>query len=263
MTNQFLIARYISDLERREPRNIGIIAWVNGSIASRFLDVADVDFVEDAENYARWIDYWKELCSKDRIQVFNEPAATIKTPRFLKALQKTQKGNFVLDDGGEFATEIGHAEIEKAVDFIFSRVVFSRPATESAREPSLGDRCMEVFKRAGVVDRDDFKRRFPVTLDFNGVKMDIHFDFGIGIGQPKALWNKVNLDKEESVMVAAGKCDTAVSRNLCRKDQCFSLFDSTTENESQSAIVGTLAMFSEPLDIADPATPKKIRKSAA
>ena len=58
---KYLVAKYVSDPRRMEPRNIGVVLWASGRVAARFLESDEAEFVGDKKTYARWIDYWRGL----------------------------------------------------------------------------------------------------------------------------------------------------------------------------------------------------------
>lgn len=51
------LCKYVQDLLRNEPRNIGVVLFKDGVFSARFLETMPV-FVKSAENYADWIRRW-------------------------------------------------------------------------------------------------------------------------------------------------------------------------------------------------------------
>jgi hypothetical protein len=121
MANATLIAKYAADLERMEPRNIGVIFWLDGQVRSRFAPVETLNGDADEENFTRWIAYWERLLASGKLQIRNRRAVSIKSPRFLKEFQLTQKGNYLLELGGEIVDAV--KDIDEAADFLFQRLV--------------------------------------------------------------------------------------------------------------------------------------------
>jgi hypothetical protein len=67
---RYLVAKYISDLQRMEPRNIGIVVCASGVTCARFLGEkpgrpGHVDgrkvppFVTSVAAYKQWIEFWR------------------------------------------------------------------------------------------------------------------------------------------------------------------------------------------------------------
>jgi len=78
-TTKYLLAKYIPDLHRFEPRNIGVIVWSPLGIEARFLAEypnrpGEVDgrsipgFVTSASAYKQWVRYWRDAISGTSIR---------------------------------------------------------------------------------------------------------------------------------------------------------------------------------------------------
>jgi len=126
MNGRFLLAKYVSDLERGEPRNIGVLVWTKGAVSYRFVDPHKVDYVADVENCEQWIEYWQDLASQKKIQVFSDRPVTNRSSRFLDAIQKTQKGNYLLGSGGHVFDEVTVDNIDDVAAFLFDRMVSTK-----------------------------------------------------------------------------------------------------------------------------------------
>ena len=67
-TAQYLVAKYVPDIRRMEPRNIGVFVWMPGAISARFLQPdAVVPFVNEPETYNRWVRFWNEKIAQDEL----------------------------------------------------------------------------------------------------------------------------------------------------------------------------------------------------
>src|SRR5690348_1103045 len=110
MTNtaKYLLAKYIPDLHRMEPRNIGVIVWSAAGVEGRFLaenpdKPGEVDgrsvpaFITSLSAYKQWIKYWKTSLEGEAYNPADgsQPIA-VSAPEFLEALKASSKGNFVL-----------------------------------------------------------------------------------------------------------------------------------------------------------------------
>lgn len=127
MANRYLIAQYVANLARMEPRNIGIILWANGVVESRFLAAKDAPFVRYPAIYTRWVKFWKEQLSRDEIQPIKCAAVPRHSLEFLDALLKTQEGNYRLFDGGFVCEDLRDAA--EAADFLFGELVLPAGVT--------------------------------------------------------------------------------------------------------------------------------------
>lgn len=118
----FLIAKYVPDLARNEPRNIGVVVWSPAGVATRFFRRAP-KFVRDKECYRRWIDYWESLCAEPSIQVGLKPVVDRTDPEWPMVLMSTSEGNYGLEEGGEFLDDLAPEELEAAAEQQFRELV--------------------------------------------------------------------------------------------------------------------------------------------
>jgi hypothetical protein len=116
----YMVFKYIPDMIRMEPRNIGVMLWNDGAIAARFLDKPD--FVTSESAYAQWIDYWsKELKKMEITSAMTGEKAPVTSPRFLEVLQESSKGNFYLALGGQVLQKVD--DVQDAVEYLFKTIV--------------------------------------------------------------------------------------------------------------------------------------------
>ena len=110
----YLIAKYVADLFRNEPKNIGIIVWLDGFTEARFLATADGKvngrYLPDSINvasYRQWIEYWTKSIAKEKFkEIGTSKQIERASPEFLDALLSTGSGNYVLERGGELLEEV-------------------------------------------------------------------------------------------------------------------------------------------------------------
>lgn len=107
---KYLIAKYIPDLARMEPRNVGIILWSPDGVEARFLaekisqpgliDGRSIpSFVGSANAFRQWIEFWRAELKKPEVEMADGNRVPQSSPHFLSALQTWNRGNFVLADG--------------------------------------------------------------------------------------------------------------------------------------------------------------------
>lgn len=64
---RFLLAKYVPDLSRMEPKNIGLVFWNNGVMKSRFVEASDSDFINEPLVFDGWVDFWNRTVAADFI----------------------------------------------------------------------------------------------------------------------------------------------------------------------------------------------------
>lgn len=118
----YMVFKYIPDMVRMEPRNIGVLLWHKGALGAKFLEKAPA-FVESESAYAQWLDYWVKCVHSQELaspMLGGEPVP-VTSPKFLEVMQEASRGNFYLAYGGEVLDEVGdHAD---ALDYLFKQIV--------------------------------------------------------------------------------------------------------------------------------------------
>jgi hypothetical protein len=139
---RFLVAKYIRDMHRLEPRNIGVVVWTDGKLAARFLGESqsgqgDVIAprklgVRDQETYRQWLHYWRDAMASPTLSLNgNGQRVSRDSPEFLDALMRRSKQQFVLVDGGFVSGDVNPGEIDDVVHDLFEALVDDR---DEARE---------------------------------------------------------------------------------------------------------------------------------
>lgn len=125
MTQQWLLAKYVRDLRRREPRNVGIILFTGTQVHARFLAEIDPDNVDgrstkwagSTNNYRAWVHYWRT-------------ASPSKSPAEL--VSHTSADNYYLEHGGQVLAG-PERDPEQFLNELYQELVDSVPAPRSAR----------------------------------------------------------------------------------------------------------------------------------
>ena len=109
---RYFLAKYVPDLTRMEPRNVGVIVWTPEGVDARFLAETpdrpgEVDgrsipsFVTNAQAYKQWVAYWRKELDRWEIEpTRGGPAVPRSSPDFLDALARKGRGNFLLTSAG-------------------------------------------------------------------------------------------------------------------------------------------------------------------
>jgi hypothetical protein len=195
----YLIAKYVSDLFRNEPVNIGVIAWCDGATAFRFLCANAEGHVDgrmlrgkietlSLDAYKQWVSAWVKLLAKDKINFIGKPEIVTKaSEHFLDALESTSKGNYILERGGELLEDVSPNQIQSVADYLFARLV-----DEDSKEEAEGKAAKEVrdelLVEADVAldERVQIDKRVPIRLS-NDKTVYQEFHIYIGNGAPDTL----------------------------------------------------------------------------
>ena len=226
---RFLLAKYIPDLSRMEPRNIGVIVWIRGKISCRFLEAPG--FLNEDSAYERWCEFWKHETSGSSIQPLRGKPIPIEDPGCLDALMSTQDGNFQLCDSGELMETVRIRDISKAVDSLFDELVaVKQPRSKKEHAITFAKECDQLITESGLRSFQGFRAKYDLTGNVYGIKKHMQFHYGIDDseqGRPLALFQRVNVDHDSSVHDAALKIHSAVSEEKrVPRNRCIAMIQS-------------------------------------
>lgn len=210
---QFLIAKYVPDLIRNEPRNIGVIVWSEAGVAARFQGVDKngdftsrniPNFIQVQSTYKQWVNFWLSEIKKDKIEFIGKGKIAEKvSPDFVEALRTTSKENYFLDKGGAVLETITANKLPKLVDELFTNLVNDTPEPVEEEKYStefLEIQCEEVIQQTKLVKNRYFKKNgmtVPCKIATE-VSQSVPFSYAIGNGAPLWLGQKVPLRKYPS-----------------------------------------------------------------
>jgi hypothetical protein len=132
---KYFLVKYIPDMHRFEPRNIGVIVWSPFGIEARFLaenanrpgeaDGRSIpDWVTSHNAYRQWIHFWREALSENSIEPLRGgeiiPASS---PAFMDALKETAQGNFVLMEAGAILDQVAEGDLPAVANQLFAQLV--------------------------------------------------------------------------------------------------------------------------------------------
>jgi len=232
---RYVLAKYVPDLNRMEPRNFGVFVWYRGSVACRMLSEAQVEFVNDRSTYERWVQHLSKQFRRDFLRMRGGAIVSRNDEAFIDAFRDTQAGNYLLVDGGFIAQRVRKREIEDVAEFLFGELVLPTVENRQKKRETALSSLQKLFDEAGL--RDVVKKKFVVNLPLHGVEHPVRFTFGIGNGAPTALYQSTSIRSEASVHDAVFKLGTVIGKKLVRRDRCAAVVDSADVHaQSESAL---------------------------
>jgi hypothetical protein len=195
---QWFVVKHVPDLVRREPKNIGVIVFVEGRGESRFLgeqEDGDIDgrTVPQFGNhlvYKAWVKQWRALRDQGAGALNREVAAG-----------RRSGASFYLEDGGELLVGNDDRPEDEILDDLYSTLV--RPDTEPAVVDDVRSMTRKVIRRLGLARQVQERVRLSVTL--GGLPDDLWFDYRYDNGRPhlmqrvglatsdKGTWDRLHL----------------------------------------------------------------------
>jgi hypothetical protein len=191
MTNEYLVAKYISSPVRMEPRNIGVFVRFENGWRARFLgensegrlDLRRVrGIVEHTRAYEQWISYWRHV-------IASTPAE-----RLLRVLSDTSRVNFVVSEGaGVFLAEDAIDSPERTLDHLYHLVVGEFPE-QRAEELSLSQTIEETIRRYNLRQNPHFAESPQVQIQLtDGAVEHVRPSFGYVNGR-ELYFQKVSIN---------------------------------------------------------------------
>lgn len=251
-TTTYLLAKYIPDLHRFEPRNIGVIVWSRLGIEARFLAEypdrpGEVDgrsipnFVTSASAYRQWIRYWRDAIAGTSMRPLGGgDLVSSSSPDFLDVLQQTARGNFVVVDSGTVLDDISEEELPAVADQLFTQLIEVNIAEES-RDIGFDELCDALMSRAKIKDHLYFHDKYPVRCTVRGVEEEFIFSHAIANGTLERAYQRFPIPKRKSQLqknrdATAWMLESILKANLITSDKTVLLVDATPEQISQNEV---------------------------
>jgi hypothetical protein len=251
----FVVAKYIADRRKMEPRNIGIIAWNDGLVRGRFAGETEgllkpPRFIApDARKaYGKVIASWRYQFDKPELPIGNGcPRVSRSSPEFLQAIQKFSQENFILVEGGH----VTGVPLEKAVDRLFNELVDDSNQYEARERSGLQSRCDSLF--AELDGNERFHKNLPVKCS-GEENFPFTFTYGFGDAErPEVLLQVVAVANEAQVTSAAMKfrC-VAQDDGIIPRDRCACLIDARSHSQMLTRHITFLNRYCDIVNVSDP-----------
>lgn len=251
-TTKYLLAKYIPDLHRFEPRNIGVIVWSPLGIEARFLAEypsrpGEVDgrsipgFVTSASAYKQWVRYWRDAISGTSIRPLGGgDVVSSSSPGFIEALQQTARGNFVVVDAGSVLDDISEEELPTVADQLFAQLIEVNTA-EEPRDIGFDELCDSLMVRAQLKHHRNFHDRYPVRCTVRGVDEEFLFSHAIANGTLERAYQRFPIPKRKTQLqknrdATAWMLESLLNTNVITADKTVLLVDATPEQISQTEV---------------------------
>ncbi len=239
----YLLAKFIPDLNRMEPRNIGVVLWTPTGVSARFLFerpnlLGEVDgravpnWMGNLGAYKQWIAYWRASVSKAAYQPATGGAAMpITSPDFVKAIQSANKGQYVLVEAGVLLDGVPSNEVEDACEFLF-RTLVQEPQVEAPRELTLDERWEDLLGRAQVRGNPLYRRDYAVGAG----EESFIFSDALANGAPKKLYERVPFANRPATFMknahhAAWQFEKVVQAGIVGLDDTAAIISMNEEQE--------------------------------
>ena len=256
---KYLLVKYIPDVHRFEPRNIGIIVWSPFGVEARFVAEhpsrpGEVDgrsipgFVTSPSAYKQWVRYWRDAISAAAIQPLRGgelvPASS---SIFIEALQQTSRGNFAVVDAGSILDEVNEEELSTVANQLFAQLV-EASAPEEQRDLGFEELCDQLLERTQLTKHRNFHNRYPVSYTVRGVEEEYVFSHALANGSLERLYQRFPIPKRMSQIqksrdATAWSLEHLLDTQTITSDKIVLLMDATPEQQAQTEVDKTIRLL--------------------
>jgi hypothetical protein len=270
---RYLVAKYIADTWRMEPRNIGVIALGPTGWAARFvgespakpgqIDGRSLRGVGSLPAYKQWIKYWR---------AFLEQSESPSSQSVIERLLETSKGNFELADGGALLDQVDAEQIQDVAGFLFDQLVTPREKVKedlafepqpiaAADEVDLDAICDSLIKRTSLPSSphffNDYRLRCRVQPDATEEE-ELAFSHAYQNGGLH-IFQRVHFVRGQplrrAVHDSAWMFEKVVQNRFADRNSCVSLVYSPLQQRTVEAdqLLRVLGVVSKVVDVSDEA----------
>lgn len=243
---RYLVAKYISDLQRMEPKNIGVIVCTRGAVSARFVaertdKPGEIDgrsippFVTSMAAYKQWVEFW-------RTELDEKPLRGGQTlQKWLDKLTQTSRGNFRLADGGTVLADVENEDIGVVTNNLFHNLVESAPPDEIC-DVALDQVADDVIRRLRLTQNTNFRSRYRIECSVApNVTEAFEFSHAYRNGVLKRLYQRVPLATKRTplrrvVHDSAWMFEKVVEQGIVTRDQAVALVFATEEHRRDPAV---------------------------
>lgn len=260
---RIVVAKFTPDVFRNEPRNIGLILWVEGQFFCKFLD--SPPFVPKDQDYERWISYWEDSVKGESIYPLRGKPVPVHDRECVDALFTTDTETFSLVEAGEIIDRVNLKNAPKALNSLFSELVAVREQSQKEHAVTLERSSDKLIIKSGLKSVAGFRRKFDFTGSAYGVQKHMRFHYAIANdNQPSMVIQRVNIDTDSSVHDTAFKANALVNEaRLIPRNRCLALIQSSSVASSKNGAKENLEVLKRLCNVVDVDDTKAAREQLA
>lgn len=259
-TTKYFLAKYVADMHRFEPRNIGVIVWSPTGIEARFLAEnparpGDVDgrsipdWVTSDSAYRQWVRYWRQAVSENAIEPLRGgELITASSPAFMEALRESGKGNFLLTEAGAVMDRVGENDLPAVANQLFAQLVQEVSQADEPKDRSFEERCDVLLIRSQLKTHRHFQDRYPVKCTVRGVEEEYVFSHALANGTIERLFQRFQIPKtkgriQKSRDAMAWVLESLTTSQIITPDKAVLIVAATPEQQSQVEVEKTFKLL--------------------
>lgn len=250
----YFIAKYVDDLARNEPANVGLLATDGEKVVARFDGEGDAEHIDlrkvrhrisGSHAYRAWVHYWREAV-KDPVKVGVDCTTAVDV---LQHLAEGGSRDFYIEEGGAILLEAEEQSLDETARELYEKLV---------REPdppsplSLQGKSRRALAAAGAPLEDEhrFRKQFTVELDVDGVSVEHEVSYAVMNGDWHYL-QEVPFDpgKPRVSRKEASHCAFLFEHANWSKEDSLILYDSSDLSGHSLRLLKMLEGFAPVVDV--------------
>jgi hypothetical protein len=271
---RYLVAKYIADTWRMEPRNIGVIVVGPAGTAARFIGESpakpgQIDGrslrgrMGSLPAYRQWIKYWRGLL---------EQAPETDLQSLIARLLRSAQGNFELAEGGALLDQVGAEQIQDVAGFLFDQLVAPREKAKDefelepepmavAEQLTLDVICDNLIKRTSLPSSphfvNDYRVRCRVRQDATEEE-ELSFSHAYRNGSLR-IFQRVRFGRGQALRPVVHDTmwmfEKVIENRFADRSSCVSLVYAPPQHRTDEAgrLLHLLGVVSKVVDVSDEA----------
>jgi hypothetical protein len=193
MTTSWYVVKYVPDVFRNEPRNVGVVVTREGRGEARFIaeDGGRIDgrrvqgAVSSVKAFKAWVEFLR----------YHLEAGTFESQ--LDKLSLRSRANYYVEKRGVLLDEVPDERLHELVENLFRDVVRDQRDKQPASLDELANRLL--FKQLALPPGKKIEKGVRYRIDIRGVTRELNFDYRYDNGKTTIL-EKISLaDKDPNI----------------------------------------------------------------
>lgn len=255
---RYLVAKYIDDLTRNEPTNVGVIVYDGSQAVARFDgedDHARIDLrrlrgpVTGKHAYRAWVDYWRAVLENPA----NADAKLKDVPsgdsRVIEHLISSSGRDFYMQPGGTILIDAERSTPQETLDDLFMRLV-RQP--DPPAPPTLREKSRQALAQAGAPLNDEsrFVEQQRVSVTVRGATMTDEISYAVKNGTWHYLQEMpFSPDKPRASRKEASHCAFLFEHLPAIQESGAILYDESDITDGQYQLLEMLMQIATTVDV--------------
>lgn len=180
---RFLVAKYVADIQRMEPKNVGVIGWRDGLVSAHFAGETEgmlrpTRLVAQAhrKGYVTAVQSWRLQFNKSCLSMGKgRDDAPRDSADFLEALKLYSTRQFVIGEGGHVTTQPSRT-LDSVIDELFAQLVDDSAGQDGRHKSALVQSCEAILQP--LMGNDKFHPNLEVPCNTMGTEFPFTYAYG-------------------------------------------------------------------------------------